>query len=187
VEINAKVTQISTGNQWATVVTENNDVYNWGKGTNGNFGDPFAKNILIPFMNENFRSLKENDHLTVVKIQSCNDFSVALMSDGLLYAMGDNMEGQCGTRENVGMITDRELLVPTQVVFDKTVKDFAIGENSMVILTDENEVYFSGLSLAYKPIKEEIPADKKVKKVSCCKNSIFILTEDNILYSNSEE
>jgi hypothetical protein len=49
--------------------------------------------------------------------------------------MGDNMEGQCGTRENVGMITDRELLVPTQVVFDKTVKDFSIGENSMVILT----------------------------------------------------
>jgi hypothetical protein len=29
------------------------------------------------------------------------------------------------------------------------------------------------LSLAYKPIKEDIPADKKVKKVSCCKNSIF--------------
>ena len=70
-------------------------------------------------MNENFRSLKENDHLTVLRIQSCNDFSVALMSnsstlisiintlkldicylneliiigDGLLYAMGDNMEG----------------------------------------------------------------------------------------------
>jgi hypothetical protein len=33
------------------------------------------------------------------------------------------------------MITDRELFVPTQVVFDKTVKDFALGENSMVILT----------------------------------------------------
>lgn len=52
------------------------------------------------------------------------------------------MEGQCGTRENLGQITDRELFVPTLVVFDKTVKDFALGENTMVILTSINIEFF---------------------------------------------
>lgn len=54
--------------------------------------------------------------------------------------MGDNMEGQCGTRENYGMITDRELLVPTEVVFEENIKDFSLGENCMVILTGSQDL-----------------------------------------------
>jgi hypothetical protein len=30
-------------------LTEDNEVYNWGKGNDGNFGDPFGKSILVPF------------------------------------------------------------------------------------------------------------------------------------------
>ena len=35
------------------------------------------------------------------------------MSDGRLYAMGENYAGQCGVREVVGAIDDQTLYVPT--------------------------------------------------------------------------
>jgi len=58
----------------------------------------------------------------------------------------------------------------------------------MVILTDKNEVHFSGIGLAFKPvIFDMLPEGIKVKSVSCCYNSIFVLSEDNVIYSNTEE
>lgn len=87
----------------------------------------------------------------------------------------------------VGAIDDVTLYVPTQVLFDKPVKQFALGENSLAILSENNEVYFSGLELSYRPLRFDLPEGTKVKQVSCNRNSIFVLTEDNRIYSNSEE
>ena len=52
--------------------------------------------------------------------------------------MGANLDGQCGVREIVGAIDDKNLYVPSQVLFSKTVKDFAVGENSLAILSGIN-------------------------------------------------
>jgi len=38
---------------------------------------------------------------------------MALLSNGKLYAMGENMEGQCGVRKVFGVNNDRELFTPT--------------------------------------------------------------------------
>lgn len=64
----------------------------------------------------------------------------------------------------------------------------------MIFILDNNEVYFSGLEMAYKPVKFDLPQGVKVKSISCCRNSIFVLSgfyfkfkDDNIIYSNTEE
>lgn len=46
--------------------------------------------VLTPEVNENFRILREQEGLTIKDIKSANHFSVALMSDGNLYAWGRN-------------------------------------------------------------------------------------------------
>lgn len=55
----------------------------------------------------------------------------------------------------------------------------------MIILTDKNQVFYSGLGLAHKPIRWQLP-EAKIKSVSCGKDSIFALTEDNVIYTNSD-
>lgn len=44
--------------------------------------------------------------------------------------------------------------------------DFDLGKNSLVFVTDKNNVYWSGLGLAYKPIKFEIPKEAKIVGLS---------------------
>lgn len=68
-----------------------------------------------------------------------------------------------GIRENLGHNTDEIAYLPTKVVNnafkDEKIVDFSVGENSLVILTDKNKVYWSGLDLAYKPINWSVPAN----------------------------
>lgn len=128
--------------------------------------------------------------LTVKEIKSASHFSVALMSDGNLYSWGRNNEGSMGIRENLGHVTDQVAYLPTKVVDhcfkNEKVVDFAVGENSLVIVTDKNKVYWSGLDLAFKPVKWNIPTDKKVKKVVASKDCFAALTEDGKLYGFNE-
>lgn len=110
------------------------------------------------------------------------------MSDGNLYSWGHNPEGACGVREVMGVSTDEYIYTPTPVVntfSGKKVLDFSLGENSMIIMCENNEVYFSGLGLAYKPVRWELPENKKIKLVSCGNNCLFAVSEDNVVYTNS--
>ena len=77
--------------------------------------------------------------------------------------MGANMDGQCGVREIVGAIDDKNLYVPSQILFSEKVKDFAVGQNSLAILSDNNKVFFSGIGLTYKPQELYLPANVVVK------------------------
>ena len=66
-------------------------MYVWGKGDYGVFGDGNNKSHNTPKRNEFFEDyLKKELHLSIVKLKSCNNYSVALMSDGNLYGWGSN-------------------------------------------------------------------------------------------------
>jgi len=61
-----------------------------------------------------------------------------------------------GTRNNLGIRSDLEVRIPVPIVNEyfkgENVVDYSVGENSSVILTDKNKVFWSGMGLAYKPI-----------------------------------
>lgn len=55
----------------------------WGKGDYGVFGDGNNKSLKAPIKNEYFEGyLKEKLKLSIRKMLSCNNYSMALMSDG---------------------------------------------------------------------------------------------------------
>lgn len=60
----------------------NNEIYNWGKGDYGVFGDGNNKSHKTPQFNTYFEYLKKEQNMTIVKMLSCNNYSLALMSDG---------------------------------------------------------------------------------------------------------
>jgi len=95
-----------------------------------------------------------------------------------------------GIRKVAGHKTDHYTYIPTPVNLDKLngakVVDWDIGLNTMVLLTENNEVYFSGLDIVYMPVhwsNLNINGKLKIKKVVATQDSFAAVTEDNKIYS----
>ena len=58
---------------------ESGDVFGWGKGAKGVLGNGTFDNIALPTINEAFARLKAEEKVTVTKIISAGDCSVALL------------------------------------------------------------------------------------------------------------
>lgn len=185
----ARAQAVSSGLQFVTLLNEKKEVFNWGTGDRGNFGNGSLSNLVLPTLNENFKILREKLHLDVVKIKSCGWHTVVLLSDGKLYSMGENLEGQLGTRENLGHTNDAHLDIPTPV-FSKhlpssRIVDFDIGSNTLVFLTESNEVFWAGLGIAFKPLRLNVPKNKKIKLIAAGKDSVVAVTDTNELFSRN--
>lgn len=80
----------------------------------GVFGDGNNLSLKLPKFNEYFQDyLKTQLGLSIVKMKSCNNYTVALMSDGLLYGWGSNENGQMGTKNEIGVEIYETVNFPT--------------------------------------------------------------------------
>lgn len=185
-----KILSISSGDDFVSVITDKHEVYQWGRGDEGNFGDGTRRHHISPQVNEQFEILKNKRHLNPLKIKSCGLSTVVLLSNGTLLGTGNNVEGQLGIRHNVGITLDERVNSLTPIVdenfFGKKIKDFDLGENSLLILTEDNKVYFSGLALSYKPVEWVLPTKAKVTKLHASYETFGVLTEENKIYAFNE-
>ena len=94
--------EITSGKTFNILINKNQDMYNWGKGELSVFGNGSNKNLQIPTLNEHFEYLRKEENLSIKKLKSCNNYSMALMSDNSLYGWGLNEEGQMGINETGG-------------------------------------------------------------------------------------
>jgi len=92
------VTRISAGHNFATAFGIEGDLYNWGRGEYGVFGDCANKNYLEPVKNQMFLDFCAAEKKNVAKLKSANNYSMVLMDDGSLYGWGSNDFGQIGLR-----------------------------------------------------------------------------------------
>ena len=67
------------------------------------FGDGTNRNLSTPSLNEAIKRMKDEENLSIMKIKSANNYSLALMSDGNLYGWGTNENGQLGLRLEIGI------------------------------------------------------------------------------------
>lgn len=179
---------ISAGNQFSFAITESGEVIQWGKGKHGVFGDGGHADLAQPTVNEKFAELSHHDHATIKKIQSVADSSVALLSNGKLYAWGGDTQGQLGLNNDIG--NEFVDLVPVaQPVVDshyrgKKVTDFQLSTNLLALLTENNKVYFSGMRNFAVPEELALGTNKKVKSIAATYNSVAVLLEDNTVLSH---
>lgn len=97
-------------------LAENNDVYTWGRGLYGVLGNASNQYSLVPELNDELQILKNEDpNKTIVKIDSADEYTGALMKDGSLYVWGKNDRGQMGVGTGIGIDMVESENVPTMV------------------------------------------------------------------------
>lgn len=78
------------------------------------------------------------------------------MNDGAMYGWGCNEFGQMGIKNEIGVEIYETANYPIHMHSEDlpenyTIKDFAVGMDISAILLDNNEVYWQGRRIAYKP------------------------------------
>lgn len=117
-EIGAKVKQIAAGLYHTVALTEDGDLYTWGRGQYGVLGNGTNQYCLTPTLNEDFAIMKE-DGINVVKIDAADEYTAVLMDNGDVYTFGKNDRGQMGIDSGIGIDMLESCANPTPLVFDQ--------------------------------------------------------------------
>lgn len=102
---NIKIKKITAGLYHTIAISENGELYTWGRGLYGVLGNGSNSFSLEPEVNDELKTLREEDPegKTIDKIESADEYTAALMKDGSLFVWGKNDRGQLGTGTGIGI------------------------------------------------------------------------------------
>ncbi len=120
----------------------------WGTGTDGSgqLGIGSSTTGRPMFVQSDPTNLFTGD--LVISIIVANSFSVALKSNGVLYAWGSNTVGQLGDGTTVSRLNPVPVEAgPTSALYGKTIADVRCGGSSCLVLTTDNNLIMWGQNL----------------------------------------
>ena len=187
---NKTIKQIAAGGNHSLILTEDGEVYAFGRNDKGQLGlgDRNDRNVPTKLNSSNY------DNKKIIQVSIGTAHSLILTEDGKIYSFGDNSTGQLGLGNVLGKI------VPTKIDSShygnkKIVQVIAGGAHSF-ILTEGGEVYafgnngFGRLGLGDSNIRKfptKIDSshygDKKIVQVIAGGAHSFVVTEDNDIYA----
>ena len=88
------VIKISAGSEHSAVINNRNEVYTWGKNTNGQLGNGTTNNSTTPVRVRN-QWMDGSDQLAI-EISAGGEHTVVVTKSGTVYAWGLDAEGQVG-------------------------------------------------------------------------------------------
>lgn len=128
---------IACGDDHSLALDSGGNVYGWGRNYYGQLGEGTRIDRLSPVAVNAAGVLAGK---TIVAISAGHTHSLALASDGTLYAWGYNQSGQLGN--GTGADSDLPVAVNMSGVLDgKTVKAIAAGGDHNLVLTTDGRVY----------------------------------------------
>ncbi|EGR32423.1 regulator of chromosome condensation protein, putative [Ichthyophthirius multifiliis] len=177
--------QISCGVAFCNALTKEKDLFQWGRGQHGIFGDGIFTEQLKPRLNQYFTREKQNG-TTIEKIKSCNYYSIAKLSNGKIVGWGSNDFGQMGIQNEIGVELHETAPFPANLHmqnFKAEIEDFKIGEDVLVVKLLNNQIYYSGMKIAYLPKLFDLPKDVgKIKCFGASYRSFAVVDENNQIY-----
>ena len=191
IENKVKIKAISTSSFHSLILSEEGDVYSFGRNDKGQLGvndfDHRNKPTLIKLE-------KDGNKVNVKAISAGVMHSLILTEDGDVYSFGRNDEGQLGLEGPSLPVTEPHLIVMTEKI-----KVIAAGDGHSLILTENGNVYSFGdnsrghLGLGPDVNQKSIPTlidlksitgkRIKIKAISTSEFNSLILTEDEDVYS----
>ncbi|WP_272946193.1 chitobiase/beta-hexosaminidase C-terminal domain-containing protein [Geobacter sp. OR-1] len=128
--------KVAAGHYHSLALTSDGTVWAWGQNNVGQLGDDSATNSNVPVQVDTTSGLEG-----VVEIAAGLGHSVALKSDGTVWAWGDNAYGQIGTgAPNIGL----QYYSPVQVSGISGVTKIAAGEYHTLALKNDGTVWAWG-------------------------------------------
>lgn len=184
-ESGEKIVSVAAGAYHTLASSTAGFVYSWGKGEMGVLGTGKNKTYLNPILIPLFKMLKEKE-MKVKKMQSYNYSNIVLLDNGKITCWGWNEVGQLGLGNYVRADMYDTESKPTEPEFfsELKVKDFELGEDASIFLTEDNKVYFAGIRLHREPKELTVPQGSTVKKIFVCKKVGGFITDDNKVYAN---
>ena len=131
---------IATGNAHTLALTTDGGVYAWGYNYYGQLGNSGTTNSAVPVAVNTSGPLAGK---TVVAIAAGGNHSLALTSDGQLYAWGYNYAGQLGNGSTVSSSVPVAVNV-SGALAGKTVIMLAAGDSHSMALTSDGRVFTWG-------------------------------------------
>lgn len=183
---NERILQISTGNDFAMGLSEKNRLWVWGRGEFGVLGFN-NKQQNEPVVNVFVEGLKEN-YGSILKIDSCSDFSSVVFESGAIFSFGNNDYGNLGIGYSQSVDTCDAITQPTELKFSSTqepvlFKDVCLAEQNTAFLSFDGKVYFSGRKLHYYPKLFEIDYDKhNIIDFTASDKGVAVLTDENRIF-----
>ncbi|MFB9955188.1 RCC1 domain-containing protein [Cellulomonas denverensis] len=122
-------TEVSAGGAFSVALGQDGLLYSWGQDAQGQLGngaaDTAAHTVPAP--------VDTPSGVTFTQVVAGNEHALALGSDGVLYAWGDNVDGQLGN----GTLTDSPSPTPVLLPPGSTVTALAAGyRHSAALLSD---------------------------------------------------
>lgn len=137
---NQNVIAMSAGNQFSVALDENGQVHAWGSNAAGQLGDLTTIKSLLP---KNISIISALSNKTITRIVCGTMHTLALDSDGQVWAWGGNISGQIGNNSTSNIDTPTNI---SQYGALQNVKVIAIasGANHSIALSEDYEVYMWG-------------------------------------------
>ena len=134
------VTAVSAGWYHSLALDSDGKVYAWGDNTNGQLGDNSTTSSSVPVSVYTAGALNGK---SITAIAAGLDHTLALDSDGIVYAWGDNTSGQLGDGSN----SDSKIPVAVStagILSGKTISAIAVGFYFSVAMDSDGKVYTWG-------------------------------------------
>lgn len=134
------ITQVAGGYAHAVALDSDGHVYAWGQGTNGAVGDGSAADTPVPVAVDTSGVMNGK---TIVQVAAANHYSLALDSDGKVYAWGLNINGTLGNGGT--QMSPFPVAVDTSGVLDgKTLVKIAAGGLHVIAMDSDDKLYAWG-------------------------------------------
>jgi alpha-tubulin suppressor-like RCC1 family protein len=140
VMLNESIQQISSGGLHSFAITNNDKVYAWGNNRSGRLGDGTTITRSRPTL-ITFSRLQAGE--TIESVDAGSSHSLAVTTNGRVYAWGSNYDGQLG--DGTTIIRRR----PTQITFSglqagETIRGLNAGSFHSLAVTTKGRVYAWG-------------------------------------------
>lgn len=105
------------------------------------------------------------------------------MDNGKLYGWGSNEHGQMGIKAEIGLEMYETVNFVTEVIRegyeDLKVTNFDISDTTLLFQLENNDLWWTGMKIAYKP--EKIKLNLRPKLFAAGQKSMAIVDYDNIV------
>ncbi len=134
------ITAVGAGNSYSIALASDGTVYSWGANGQGQLGDNSTTSRIAPVAVYSDGVLSGK---TITAIATGGSHTLALASDGTVYAWGWNGDGQLGNNST----TDSSIPVAVNtsgVLAGKTITKIAAGSNHSIAIDSDGAVYTWG-------------------------------------------